>query len=148
MNFACMPLTNLLKFIFTDPFDRYEGKNKMMIFMEVNNDDIRGKNDDFIRTAYFLHFLTLSGYLNFWDPVKQEYMIFDTDFNGRTIFYYIDKSQFTPQQKNYLKNAIVKSFKNYLGIHFEPYRVARKEIKRTRKLLDKTRNELLDKRIQ
>jgi hypothetical protein len=144
LHHECKPLTNMLNFMFTDPFERYDGKNKFMIFMEVNNNDIRGKNDDF-RTAYFFTlFLSISDYLNFWDPMRQEYMIFDTDFNGRTIFYYIDKSQLTPWQKNYLKNAIVKSFKDYLGLHFEPYRVARKEIKRTNKFLLKMSNEIID----
>lgn len=145
LHYECKPLTNMLNFMFTDPFERYDGKNKMMIFMEVNNNDVRGKNGDF-RMAYFFTFLALSDYLNFWDPVRQEYMIFDTDFNGRTIFYYIDKSQLTTDQKKYLKNAIVKSFKDYLGLHFEPYRVARKNFKKMRRLANESIKELIDVR--
>jgi hypothetical protein len=149
LHYECEPVTELFECMFTDPFARLdEGKNKMMKFIEaledVERQDVNLSNAKFVLCYYFIY----KGYFNFWDPVRQEYMIFDTDFNGRTIFYYIDKSHFTAPQKKYLKNAIVKSFKNYLGIHFEPYRVARKEIKRTRKFLDKTANELLDARIQ
>lgn len=86
---------------------------------------------------WIFYYFSYKGYFNFWDPVKEEYMIFDTDYNGRTIFYFIDKSsRLTTDDKKCLKNAIVTHFKNYMGLKFEPHRVTRKKIKKLRKRID------------